>query len=458
MKKIEANILVIDDDADILTSARLLLKQYFTKVETEKNASNIIHRISSENFDVIMLDMNLRKGLNDGGEGLYWLSQIPNYSPNTVCVLMTAYGEVELAVKAMKRGAFDFVVKPWENEKLVATITAALTYARSKRELENLKSKNDNLKEVVNNNAFSIIGQSKGIQKIMEIIEKISKTDVNVLILGENGTGKDLIAREIHQQSLRKDGIYLAVDMGSISENLFESELFGYEKGAFTDAKTAKPGRFELAAGGTLFLDEIGNLSMPMQSKLLTVIQHQSFYRLGSNKNLKPDFRLICATNMPLFEMVKNKEFRQDLLYRINTVEIHLPPLRERSEDIPLIIEHYLKIYTSKYKKEGLKVDAESLPKIMRYHWPGNIRELQHALERAVILCDGNTIKAKDLINEDFDFNQTIQQQELAPLSDMEKQAIQKSLEKHDGNVSRAAKDLGLTRASLYRRMEKYGI
>ncbi len=454
---IAANILIIDDDRDVLETARMFLKQEFTNIQIEENPERIPHLVKSNGYDVILLDMNFKKGVNDGEEGFHWLNQILKYDSQAVVILITAYGEVDLAVKAMKNGAVDFVLKPWKNQKLLGTILSAIQLRKSKREVEKLKVTQEKLADAIDLPFQDFIGDSAAIQRVHEIIDRVASTDANVLILGENGTGKELVARALHRKSLRKNNVFISVDLGSITETLFESELFGHVKGAFTDAKQDKPGRFEIASGGTIFLDEIGNLTMPLQSKLLTVIQNRNVQRVGSNAAIPVDFRLICATNMPLHEMVYEKKFRQDLLYRINTVEVRVPPLRERLEDLPLLLDFFLQRYTLKYKRPGIRIDKSIINKLKKYPWPGNIRELQHAVERAVILCEGRVIQSSELL---LNTPHPLPKKDNQPLTldDMEKQFIQQSLHDHDGNVSTTARTLGMTRTALYRRMKKHGL
>jgi DNA-binding NtrC family response regulator len=452
-----ANILIVDDDRDVLETARMFLKQEFTNIHIEENPDRIPALLHTTTFDVILLDMNFKKGVNDGEAGFYWLNQVLTLDPNAVVVLITAYGEVDLAVKAMKNGAVDFVLKPWKNQKLLGTIMAALQLRQSKKEVEKLKVTQEKLADTIDLPFQDFIGESTAIQRVHEIIDRVATTDANVLILGENGTGKELVARALHRKSLRKNKVFISVDLGSVTETLFESELFGHVKGAFTDAKQDKPGRFEIASGGTIFLDEIGNLSPPLQSKLLTVIQNRTVQRVGANKSIPIDFRLICATNMPLHEMVYEKKFRQDLLYRINTVEIRVPPLRERMEDLPLLMDYFLQRYATKYKRPGIKVDKSVVAKLKKYPWPGNIRELQHAIERAVILSESKIIQSVELFITSTAHLPKKENQPLT-LDDMEKQFIQQSLHDHDGNVSNTARTLGMTRTALYRRMKKHGI
>jgi DNA-binding NtrC family response regulator len=454
---VAGSILIIDDDRDVLETARMFLKQEFTKVQIEESPENIPALLKSDGYDVILLDMNFKKGVNDGEEGLYWLQQILKIDPQAVVVLITAYGEVDLAVKAMKNGAVDFVLKPWKNQKLLGTILAAQQLRSSKKEIEKLKVTQEKLSDTLEQPYIDFIGESPPIERVREIIDRVASTEANVLILGENGTGKEVVARAIHRKSTRNNKVFITVDLGSISESLFESELFGHVKGAFTDAKHDKPGRFEIASGGTIFLDEIGNLSLSLQSKLLTVLQRRKIQRVGSNAEIPVDFRLICATNMPLNEMVYEKKFRQDLLYRMNTVEIRVPPLRERVDDIPLLLDYFLQRYASKYKRQGMKADKAVITKLKKYVWPGNIRELQHAVERAIILNDGKVIQSAELLISGGNIIPKKDQPALT-LDEMEKQFIQQSLNDHEGNVSTTARTLGMTRTALYRRMKKHGL
>ena len=457
MQKTEGKILIIDDDADILQTAQLFLKQLFTHVNIEQNPQNIPKLLTEKDFDIILLDMNFRKGHNDGKEGIYWMNTILKINPKAVVIFITAYGGIDLAVKAIKLGAADFVVKPWKNQKLLGTILSAMKLRKSNLEVEKFKNTSRTFSDDLNQNYANFVGESLAIKKVFTLIEKVAKTDADVLILGENGTGKELVAREIHRQSMRKNDIFISVDLGAIHENLFESELFGHTKGSFTDAKEDKPGRFELASGGTIFLDEIGNLSLRLQAKLLSVLQSRKITRIGSNKEIPIDIRLICATNMPLNEMVQKNTFREDLLYRINTVEIRVPALRERSKDISLLLNYFLQIYSKKYKKTGVKILQSTLVKLIKYQWPGNIRELQHAVERAVILCDGKTINFSDFTTESSSKARNFKDDGLN-LEEMEKRCILKAISKNNGNITKAAFDLGIARAALYRRLEKYGL
>lgn len=452
-----AKILIIDDDQDVLETARMFLKQEFKEIIIENEPDSIPALLQKHTFDVILLDMNFKRGVNDGHEGFFWLNRILTIDPDAVVILITAYGEVDIAVKAMKEGAVDFVLKPWKNQKLLATIHAALQLRNSKKELKKVNAIREKLSEDVDQTFIDFIGESPAIMRVRELIDRVSITDADVLILGENGTGKELVARAIHRKSQRKTNPFISVDLGGITETLFESELFGHVKGAFTDALQDKPGRFEIASGGTLFLDEIGNLSLPLQSKLLTAIQQRKIQRVGSHLEIPIDIRLVSATNMPLYEMIAEKEFRQDLLYRINTVEIRVPPLREREEDIPLLADYFLKSFCKKYKKPLLTIEKSVMIKIQKYHWPGNIRELQHAIERAVILNDGKTIQSADVLISGVNKNQKTVL-EARTLDEMEKHFILQSLDEQEGNVSQTAKKLGLTRTALYRRMKKHNL
>ena len=451
------SILIIDDDRDILETAKMFLKQEVSNVTIEETPTRIPDHLTRQDFDVILLDMNFKKGLNDGEEGFYWLKQILELDSQAVVILITAYGEVDLAVKAMKLGATDFILKPWKNQKLLGTILSAIQLRQSRKDLEKAKRTQEKLSSDLDVGFTDFVGESPAISRVRELIDRVARTEADILILGENGTGKELVARAIHRQSLRKDKVFISVDLGGITESLFESELFGHVKGAFTDAKQDKPGRFEIASGGTLFLDEIGNLSLPLQSKLLTVLQQRKIQRVGSNKEIPVDFRLICATNMPLYDMIVEKKFRQDLLYRINTVEIRVPPLRERPEDLELLATHFLNQYTRKYKRPALKIDKSVFTKLKKYPWPGNIRELQHAIERAVILSEEKVIQSADLLIAGTPVKEKEPSQQLT-MEEMEKRFILQSLDENEGNVSQTAKALGLTRPALYRRMKKYKI
>ncbi|HZB13817.1 MAG TPA: sigma-54 dependent transcriptional regulator [Chryseolinea sp.] len=447
---------MIDDDEDVLLAAKMLLKKQNHHVIIEKNPKKIPFLLNNDTYDVILLDMNFSKDITSGKEGFFWLDEIIKHDPTSVVILITAFGDVEMAVRALKQGATDFILKPWQNEKLIATIATAIKLKQSYNEVDKLKKAKEMLEEQISKPFAEIIGKSQAIQEVFNLTDKVAKTEANVLILGENGTGKELIARAIHQRSPRKNNSFVSVDMGAITETLFESELFGHKKGAFTDAREDRPGRFELANRGTLFLDEIGNLSLALQGKLLSVLQSRIVTRVGSNQAQPIDIRLICATNMPLHKMVQEGTFRQDLLYRINTVEVRVPPLCERVEDIPLLAQHYLSHYAKKYHKLVKLITPEAMDRLKRYAWPGNIRELQHAIERAVIMTDSDTLQESDFL-----LSRSITAGAVSNtlnLDEVERTAIAKALQLHNGNISKAADELGLTRASLYRRMEKYGL
>lgn len=451
-------ILAVDDNEDILFSLRLLLKPHVEKIITANSATSIPELLKNEEFDVILLDMNFTKDAISGQEGFFWLKKILEIDPDAVVLFITAYGDVEKSVRAIKEGASDFILKPWQNEKLLATLNSALNLRKSKKEIEQLKSRAKAINNMINRTFKDFIGNSAEMQKVYTSISKVAATDASVLILGENGTGKELVARALHNNSNRVDEAFISVDLTSISESLFESELFGHTKGSFTDAKVDRPGRFEIASGGTLFLDEIGNLPMPLQAKILTMLERREVTRVGANKPIPIDIRLICATNMPLHQMIEEGKFRQDLLYRINTVEIDLPPLRERYGDIPLLANHFFQIYTKKYKKPIRGFTKDAMKRLEEGNWPGNVRELQHVIERAVIMTESEWINPNDLQMRSV--NKASEELELDnyDLDKVEKTIILKVMKMHQGNISKAASELGLTRTSLYRRMEKYGL
>lgn len=447
-----ASILIIDDDQDVLTAVRLLLKTDAREVVTEKNPENIRWHLSKDNYDIILLDMNFTSSINTGNEGLFWLKEIRKIKPDASVIMITAYGDIDLAVRSLKEGAADFVVKPWHNEKLIATI----------KEILKRKGGKPGSLPLLNTDSIvgkELLGESEAMQQIFYKIEKIAPTDANILILGENGTGKDLIAKAIHQQSLRATGPFVKVDVGALTETLFESELFGHRKGAFTDAREERMGRFETAGSGTLFLDEIGNIPLHLQAKLLSVLQNRQVTRLGSNETIPIDIRLICATNVPLSELANETRFRKDLIYRINTVEITVPPLRKRGNDIILLARHFSKLYSNKYMKPLLELDSRAMEKLLNHHYPGNVRELQYIIERAVIMSEGSVLQANDLLFSPIESSMVLETDEAEmKLSDVEKNTILKVIEKHNGNITRAAKELGLTRTALYRRLSKYDI
>jgi two-component system response regulator HydG len=450
----KATILAIDDDTDVLTAVRLLLKSEVKEIITDKNPENIPSLLSKHTFDLILLDMNFNASINTGNEGIYWLKRIKELKPDVLVIMITAYGDIDLAVRSLKEGASDFVVKPWHNEKLITTIEDLLGGVGKGKSFSN--GKNSDQKII----GTELLGASEPMQDIFFKIEKIAPTDANILILGENGTGKDLVARAIHERSLRASKPFVKVDVGALTETLFESELFGHKKGAFTDAKEDRLGRFESAEEGTLFLDEIGNISLAQQAKLLSVLQNRQVTRLGSNTPVPINIRLVCATNLPFHELANEQRFRKDLIYRINTVEITLPPLRRRTEDIVMLARHFAKVYAEKYLKPPVEFDAEALQKLQRYHFPGNVRELQYTIERAIIMSDKNVLTSRDLIFSPIESTPTIEAEEKTDLnlSSIEKTTILQVIEKHNGNITKAAKELGLTRTALYRRLSKYDI
>jgi len=441
-----ASILIIDDDPDILTAVRLLLKTESKEVFVEKNPEQILQLLGKHFFDLILLDMNFKTTIQTGNEGIYWLRKIKALQADAFVIMITAYGDIDLAVRSLKEGASDFIIKPWHNEKLLSAIKEAL-------------DKKSNPKTTKSLTGVQIIGQSEAMKNLLTKMEKIAPTDANVLILGENGTGKDLIAQAIHEKSLRKQQPFVKVDLGALTESLFETELFGHKKGAFTDAREERIGRFEHAHKGTLFLDEIGNISLTQQAKLLTVLQNRMVTRIGANEGMPIDIRLICATNLSLGELANENRFRKDLIYRINTIELFVPPLRERDGDILLLAQHYARIYAEKYLKPTISFDKKAVEKLVAYPFPGNVRELQYAIERAIIMADHDVLLPEDLLfspiesmksnsSENADLN----------LSNVERSVILKVIEKHQGNISKAARELGLTRTALYRRLNKYDI
>jgi len=450
----QGTILVVDDNKAVLNALEMLLAGVFREVITLRTPNQIEAILESGRVDVVLLDMNFSAGINTGNEGLYWLSRIKEYAAEIPVVLFTAYADIDLAVRAVKEGATDFVVKPWDNAKLVATLLAAYRLHESRREVKQLKAKEEVLKGQLSPERTVVWGESDVMRRVRQLIEKVAVTDANVLITGENGTGKEIVAREIHALSGRKGEVMISVDMGAITETLFESELFGHVKGAFTDAREDRVGKFEAANKGTLFLDEIGNLSYALQSKLLATLQSRKVIRVGSNKPIDVNIRLICATNSDLPRMVKEGTFREDLLYRINTIHVEVPPLRERGNDILLLAEAFLRDYGRKYRKPDLSFSGETRQRLLGYSWPGNVRELQHTVEKAVIMCDRQV-----LTPEDFLFKS--ESGEMAPLEtleDMEREMIRKALERHEGNLSAVASRLGITRQTLYNKMKKFNL
>ncbi len=452
----EAHILIIDDDIDVLETARMFLKQQFSHVTIEKDPRQIPQLLAASSYDLILLDMNFKKGVNDGAEGFYWLELIKEYNPDIIVVLITAYGEVDVAVNAIKKGATDFVLKPWKNQKLLGTILSALELSKSKQEIKKLKDTQKKLVENITQPEQNFIGKSQSMQEVYQLISKVADTEANILILGENGTGKELVARALHSRSSRSDKPFISVDIGAITGTLFESELFGHSKGAFTDAHTDKKGSFELAFDGTIFLDEIGNVPLNLQAKLLTVLQNRVVRPVGSSTDIPVHARFVCATNMSLNEMVTNKSFRQDLLYRINTMELKLPPLRDRPGDVKLLVKHFTSYYAGKYNKPALVINKQGMDKLDNYRWPGNVRELQHTIERAVILSEDGKLPNTELIAGVTAI--TSAENEPETLAEMEKEFILKKLAAEGGNVTKTASSLGLTRTALYRRMNKHGL
>ncbi len=450
------NILVVDDNKSVLSALEILLSPEFDKVECLSNPNQLISELRKSQYHLVLLDMNFKAGVNTGNEGIYWLNQIKENHPEISVVLITAYGDVELAVKALKAGATDFILKPWDNAKMLATVKSAIQLSMSRQEVKNLKLKEKELKSVINQNEKFIIGSSSELMHVLSIVRKVAKTDTNILITGENGTGKELIAREIHRLSSRSNEMMVSVDMGAVSESLFESELFGHVKGAFTDARENRAGKFEVANKGTLFLDEIGNLSFHLQAKLLAALQNRKITRIGSNQPIPVDIRLICATNKNLPELVEKGLFREDLLYRINTIQIEIPPLRDRGDDILVLADFFLKKYTYKYDKPSLKLNNQAQEKLLKYNWPGNIRELEHSIEKAVILSENNVLKADDFFLRPVSGIKT--EADTLKLEEMEKRLIMLALDKNPGNVSAAADQLGITRQTLYNKMKKFGL
>ena len=456
MKKYSGYILIVEDDEHVVLTTRMILKQYFENIDSLSSPKTLETKLRQQDYDVILLDMNFSAGITSGNEGLFWLSRIHTLSPLTQVVLQTAYGDIELAVKSIKEGAVDFLAKPWDKEKLVTTMLNAYQQSKARKENRDLKSKQKAIQQLLNQNNHPFIAQAPIMKGILQTIEQVAATDANVLILGENGTGKEMVAHAIHNQSPRAEEPFISVDLGAIPASLFESEMFGHEKGAFTDAKEKRIGKFELAHKGTLFLDEVGNLSPELQVKLLTVLQRRKISKVGSNEVIDVDVRIICATNAPLRDLIRTGSYRSDLYYRINTVEINLPPLRQRKEDIPFLFQHYFEEYTKRYHKT-LSVDETLVQRLMKYSWPGNIRELQHAIERAVILCS-----QPELSFPSFQLQSTSEDDDVdvksLNLSDVEREVILKALKKFNGNLTRAAEELGIGRTTLYRKLEEYGI
>lgn len=454
MKKVKAKILIVDDNEEILIALKLFLSEYLETIITEKNPNLIPNLIENNNFDIIILDMNFSLGQSTGNEGIFWMNKILEYDKDAVIIFITAYGDIELSVKAIKMGATDFIQKPWNDEKLLGTLFSAIKLRKSKIEIHNLRDKQTHLKNDIEKQYSLLGGKSPAMQKVFEAIEKVASTEANVLILGENGTGKELVAREIHKKSKRANEVFVKVDMSALSETLFESEMFGHKKGSYTDAKEDRAGRFEIANKGSLFLDEIGNLSPAIQSKLLSVLQNREITRIGSNTPVPVDIRLITATNKPLYEMIESNTFRDDLMYRINTIQIEVPPLRERTDDIPILLDHFLKIFSGKYSKPGLKSSEKIIEKLCHHSWPGNVRELQHTVEKAIILSDEQILQPSDF----FFHGINIQNTTSLNLQENEKLIIVKAINKHKGNLTYASDELGVTRKTLYNKIKKYGL
>ena len=451
----QGKLLIVDDKKNILQALTMFLQFEFEKVQTISNPNLLSAELELYNYDVVLLDMNFKAGQSTGNEGLYWLREIKKRFPETEVVMFTAFGDIALAVNALKEGAADFVLKPWENEKLIATLKAAYRLRKSNHEITELKGKEQSMKQELNRGEQLIIGKSAAMQQVMKLVQKIAATDANVLITGENGTGKGVIAKEIHRLSLRKNELFVLADLASLAETLFESELFGHKKGSYTGAVEDRIGKFVLANKGTLFLDEIGNIPLNLQAKLLTVLQSRCVTPVGSDKEVQTDIRLVSATNKNIHQMVSEGQFRQDLLYRLNTIEIHLPPLRERSEDIEDLAGYYVGLYGRKYGKPQMKITAVAITKLRSQPWPGNIRELQHSVEKAVILTDSNELRPIDFMGG-FEMEQIGNQPET--LEDMEKQMIASAMKRHAGNLTIVAAKLGISRPTLYSKIERYGI
>lgn len=457
MKKQKANILIVDDNKSVLNSLEFLLQFEYEKIITIPNPNLIPENIRKHSIDLVLLDMNFSPGANNGNEGLFWLSELQKIDSSIEVVLITAYADIELAVKGIKHGATDFIVKPWENQKILSTINACLKLRKSNKELKKIKSREKIISDDSNKDYIHIIGESEPMKKVLALVQKVAKTDANVLITGENGTGKELIAYEIHRQSDRSSQPLIKTDMGAIPESLFESELFGHVKGAFTDAKESRTGRFEASSGGTLFMDEITNIPFSLQAKLLAVLQNREVARIGSNDVIPIDLRLICATNKYIEDLVDEGLFREDLLYRINTIKITIPPLRERGDDIILLAEYFLKKYARKYHKPNLKIKQSVFSKLKEYAWPGNIRELDHSIEKAVILSDHDVLTQDDFLIS-ITQKEKSYTQKLLTLEDTEKIRIEEAIANNHGNLNKAASELNIARQTLYRKIKKFGL
>ena len=450
------HVLIVDDDEDVLFAAEMLLGEHVSQVQTETRPQRLPELLASERFDLVLLDMNFTQDLTSGQEGLLWLDRILDLDGTMSVVMITAYGDIELAVQAIKKGACDFIVKPWQNEKLLATAFAALSLCRSRREAKTLRSRQQQLSADLDQPYQDFVGDAPLIRQVREVIDKVATTEANLLITGEHGTGKELVARAVHRHSQRAGEVFVSVDVAALSDTLFESELFGHVKGAYTDARESRPGRFELASGGTLMLDEIGNLSPALQAKLLTVLQSRKVTRLGSASAREVDIRLICATNASLPDKVAQGEFREDLLYRINTIEIPLPPLRRRREDIPALAHHFLTRYSRKYQRQITGIGSATLNKLRAYHWPGNVRELQHAIERAVIMSSSTSLQPGDFSFADSSDGGPSVPLDTFNMEEIEAVVIRNALAHFGGNISKVARELGISRPALYRKLRRY--
>ena len=453
----DGKLLIVDDHKQVLKALIQLLEPEFDSITGISNPNQIMSYLNREEYDVILLDMNFSAGINTGNEGIYWLNRILKSDPLASVVMITAYSDVNLAVRAIKEGATDFVVKPWDNNKLITSLQAAFKLRQSKIENKKLRDRQKQINKEICKQYTPLIGKSQSMESVLHVMKKVARTDANVLVIGENGTGKELIVKEIHNNSRRADEVFISIDIGTVTESLFESEMFGHIKGAFTDAREDKTGWFETASGGTLFLDEIGNLSLTMQSKLLAAIQNRVIYKVGSKTPIPFDIRLVCATNKNLEEMVSKNLFREDLYYRINTIVIEIPPLRDRGEDIILLAEHFFREYANKYEKFHLKFSSKTLDKLMKHEWPGNVRELRHTIEKAIILCDSDI-----LLPEDFVISHSTQQSSLSQkpstFAEIEKQALQIALNNNNGSVLKASQELEIARQTMYNKMQKYNL
>ncbi|MBW1612486.1 MAG: sigma-54-dependent Fis family transcriptional regulator [Deltaproteobacteria bacterium] len=457
MKKLDCKILIVDDNEELLEAFEMFLSPHFKIIETLRKPDMAPARHRSKNFDIILLDMNFKAGINTGNEGIYWMNKILEQDPQATIVFITAYGDIELAVKTIKEGAADFIQKSWDENKILATLINAYKQRQSKLEIKKLKQKQKHLNEKVNKPANLVLGKSPAMEKIFVVIDRVAETDANILLLGENGTGKEVIAREIHRRSVRSGDIFVNVDLGSLNENLFESELFGFKKGSFTGANEDRSGRFEIASGGTLFLDEIANIPLHLQAKLLSVVQNQEVIPVGSSQSTSFNTRLICATNADLNKMVEDNLFREDLLYRINTIQLVIPPLRERPEDIPELANYFLSKFSDKYNKAIQSIDKKALKLLTGNIWKGNVRELEHVVEKAVILCDGDVLTTRDFYYTHSN-TQAFLSADNFNLTDHERNVIIKALDRYSGNLTKTAQKLGINRSTLYEKIKKYGL